>query len=88
MVGDTCLGSDNTSSVQANSKAIRPCPYRNRLGERVVMSVKCPVCSQSPEVASITHKLYIHDCPVAERRMYTNAITWSDSPNNIQGAKR
>jgi len=50
--------------------------------------VRCVICNQPPEVASITHKLYIHDCPVAERRMYTNGKIWSDSPNNIQGAKR
>jgi len=88
VVGDIHLGSNNASFVRTNPQEVRPCPYCYRLGERVAMNVKCPICSHTPDVASITHKLYIHDCPVAEKRLYTNGLTWSDSPNNIQGAKR
>lgn len=47
----------------------------------------CPLCGQSAEIASISHFLYAHHCPVGGW-WYSNGILWSQSRDEVTPVER
>lgn len=49
--------------------------------------VECPMCHKTAEIASSTHFLYAHQCPIGGW-WYSNGIIWANTMEEIVGVER
>ena len=50
--------------------------------------VECPLCKQTAQIASISHFLFAHLCPVTHTWWYTNGVLWSQSMQEVTPVER